>query len=88
MFKSIALYAVAAGAIFSAGMFYQMSRQGEAVIKDQTRQATGVEKLHKGELRSAVKTVKVVTYIKSAPDSTGCGKVKMRSFDIDALGGL
>ena len=88
MFRSIALYAVAAGAIFSAGMFYQMYRTGQAVVKDQQEQATGVEKLHKGELRSAVKTVKVVTYIKSAPDSTGCGKVKMRSFDIDALGGL
>jgi len=88
MLKSIGLYAVAAAAIFTAGMFYQKSRTGQAVIKDQQQQSKGVSKLHTGELKSAVKTVKVIQYIKSSPDSTGCGKVKMRKIDIKALGGL
>ena len=82
MFKSIALYAVAAGAIFSAGMFYQMSRQGEAVIKDQQKQSEGVSKLHKGELKDTKVLVK--TIYKLRKNTTKCGKTNMRPIDIEA----
>ena len=39
-------------------------------------------------MKDAVKTVTVVRHIKTAPDSTGCGRVRARDSDIAAAGGL
>lgn len=67
--------------ICSSGMW-------KAVVKDQVKQAVGVNLLHKGELKDATKTSETIRYIKSAPDATKCIPVRMRAFDIDALGGV
>ena len=86
MLTKIGLYAAIAIAIFSSGMFYQMSRSAKAVVKDQTRQATGVNELHKGALKRERKLLRTISALRKNP--TVCGKTKMRQVDIDALGGV
>jgi len=83
--KGIAI-GVGVGLIIGGIGGYKICSSGmwKAVAKDQAKQSEGVSKLHQGELKSAIKTVKVIQYIKSAPDTTGCGKVNMRKIDIEA----